>query len=161
MRIFTVASAIIRADKYVISSGYVNNKSCQKPGFDLITNNFSDLVGKYFALLLFDKASKQLVSQFVAQVQASMQENLKLVEWLDGPTRRAAIEKLSDMTNLIGYSTLSKHFPYKLRGDAPLADNIRVIMEHQYNEYIGRVGGSVNRNEWVTTGSSVDAAYIR
>ena len=88
-----------------------------------------------------------------------MQENLELVEWLDGPTRRAAIEKLSDMTNLIGYSTLSKHFPYKLRGDAPLADNIRVIMEHQYNEYIGRVGGSVNRNEWVTTGSSVDAMY--
>ena len=93
-----------------------------------VTDNFPDLVGKYFALKSLNKASKQLASQLVVQVQASMQENLELVEWLDGPTRRAAIEKLSDMTNLIGYSTLSKHFPYKLRGDAPLADNIRVIM---------------------------------
>ncbi|CAI5727659.1 unnamed protein product [Peronospora destructor] len=124
-----------------------------------VTNNFPDLVGKYFALLHFDKTSEQLASQLVAQVQASMQKNLKQVDWLDGPTRQAAVEKLGNMTNLIGYSTLSEHFPFELRGDALLADNMRIIMEHQFNRAIGRIGGPVNRNEWAMTGAEVNAYY--
>ncbi|CAI5722518.1 unnamed protein product [Peronospora farinosa] len=103
-----------------------------------VTSCFPDLVGKYYAHLQFDKASEQLARKLVAQIQASMQKNLKQVDWLDRPTRQAAIEKLDKMTNLIGYSTVSESFP-------------------SFN--IGQIGGPVNRNEWGVTGADVDTYY--
>ncbi|CAI5710330.1 unnamed protein product [Peronospora destructor] len=63
------------------------------------------------------------------------------------------------MTNLIGYSTLSEHFPFELRGDALLADNMRIIMEYQFNRAIRQIGGPVNRNEWAMSSAEVDAYY--
>ncbi|CAH0489901.1 unnamed protein product [Peronospora farinosa] len=61
-----------------------------------------------------------------------MQKNLKQVDWLDGPTRQAAVEKIGTITNLIGYSTLAEHFPYELRGDALHAENIcGIVMKHR------------------------------
>ncbi|CAI5719136.1 hypothetical protein KXD40_006719 [Peronospora effusa] len=124
-----------------------------------VTDSFPDLMGKYFALRQFDKASEQLASQLVAQIQASMQKNFKQVDWLDRPTRQAAVEKLGNMTNLIGYSTLSEHFPYELRGDALLADNMRIIKEHQFIRDSGKIGGPVNRNKWAMTGAEANAYY--
>ncbi|CAI5723269.1 unnamed protein product [Peronospora farinosa] len=130
-----------------------------KACLDLVTASFPALVGKYFGHLQFDKASEQLASQLVAQVKVSMRKNIKQADWLDGPTRQAAIEKVGKMTHLIGYSTLFEHFPYKLHGDALLTDNMRIIMKHQFNQVIGRIGGPVNRNEWTTSSADVNAMY--
>ncbi|CAI5727837.1 unnamed protein product [Peronospora farinosa] len=80
-----------------------------------------------------------------------MQKNLKQVDWLDGPTRQAAVEKIGTITNLIGYSTLAEHFPYELRGDALHAENIcGIVMKHRYNRDIGRISGLLNRNDCTT-----------
>ncbi|ETP54768.1 hypothetical protein F442_00602 [Phytophthora nicotianae P10297] len=124
-----------------------------------VTDNFPDLVGKYFALLRFDEASQQLASQLVTQVQASLQKNLGRVDWLDGATREAALEKLGNMTNLIGHSTNQEHFPYELRGDAPLAENMRVIKLHEFDRVVARIGGPVDRNKWAMTSAAVNAYY--
>ncbi|OWZ01680.1 Endothelin-converting enzyme [Phytophthora megakarya] len=124
-----------------------------------VTDNFPDLVGKYFALLRFDEASEQLASQLVTQVQTSLHKNLGRVDWLDGPTRQAAIEKLGNMTNLIGHSTRPEHFPYELRGDAPLAQNMRIIKKHEFDRVVARIGGPVDRSKWAMTSAAVNAYY--
>ncbi|KAE8894396.1 Endothelin-converting enzyme 1 [Phytophthora fragariae] len=124
-----------------------------------VTDNFPDLVGKYFALMRFDQASEQLASQLVTQVQTSLQKNLGRVDWLDGVTRQAALEKLGNMTNLIGHSTRSEHFPYELRSDAPLADNMRIVKQHAFERAVARIGGPVDRNKWVMTSAAVNAYY--
>ncbi|GMF11101.1 unnamed protein product [Phytophthora lilii] len=124
-----------------------------------VTDNFPDLVGKYFALLRFDQASEQLASQLVMQLQESLQKNLGKVDWLDGPTRQAALEKLDNMTNLIGHSTRSEHFPYELRSDAPLAENMRTIKQHEFKRVVGRIGNPVDRNKWAMTSAAVNAYY--
>ncbi|UIZ24586.1 hypothetical protein KXD40_006726 [Peronospora effusa] len=140
-------------------SGQKKRSPRWKVCLDHVTSCFPDLVGKYFAHLQFDKASEQLARKLVAQIQASMQKNLKQVDWLDRPTRQAAIEKLDKMTNLIGYSTVSESFPYELRGDALLADNMRIIKEYQFIQAIGLIGGPVNRKEWGVTGADLNTYY--
>ncbi|KAG7397638.1 hypothetical protein PHYBOEH_000397 [Phytophthora boehmeriae] len=124
-----------------------------------VTNNFPDLVGKYFALLRFDEASQELADQLVKQVQSSLRENLEHVDWLDEPTRQAAIEKLGNMRNLIGHSTTTKHFPFEIKSDAPLAENLRVVKQHDFERVVGKIGRSVDRNEWAMTSSAVNAYY--
>ncbi|KAK1944193.1 Endothelin-converting enzyme [Phytophthora citrophthora] len=124
-----------------------------------VTDNFPDLVGKYFALVRFDDSSEQLASQLVTQVQASLQKNLGRVDWLDGSTRQAALEKLGNMTNLIGHSTRQEHFPYDLRGDAPLAENMRVVKRHEFDRVVARIGKAVDRNKWAMTSAAVNAYY--
>ncbi|CAH0482457.1 unnamed protein product [Peronospora belbahrii] len=124
-----------------------------------VVKKFPDLVGKYFALQRFDNASAQLASELVRQVQVSLQKNFGKVDWLDEFTRREALEKLAKMTNLIGHSTRFDPFPYELRGDAPLADNMRIIREHEFNRAVARIGHPVDRSEWAMAGSEVNAYY--
>uniref|UniRef100_M4BLC7 Peptidase M13 C-terminal domain-containing protein n=1 Tax=Hyaloperonospora arabidopsidis (strain Emoy2) TaxID=559515 RepID=M4BLC7_HYAAE len=124
-----------------------------------VVDNFPYLAGKYFALLRFDKASERLANQLVTQVQASFEKDLMHVDWLDEPTRQGAIDKLGNMTNLIGYSNRSEHFPYELHGDAPLAQNMRIVKEHQHGRAVARIGEVVDRNKWAMTGAVVNAYY--
>ncbi|KAF4320529.1 hypothetical protein BBO99_00005727 [Phytophthora kernoviae] len=125
-----------------------------------VTNNFPDLVGKYFALLRFDQASQELADQLVKQLQSALRDNLARVDWLDGPTRQAALEKLGNMTNLIGHSTTTKHFPFEVKSDAPLAENLRVVQQHAFERVVKKIGRSVDRNEWAMTSSAVNAYYM-
>uniref|UniRef100_A0AAV1TL18 Endothelin-converting enzyme 1 n=1 Tax=Peronospora matthiolae TaxID=2874970 RepID=A0AAV1TL18_9STRA len=124
-----------------------------------VVGSFPDLAGKYFALLQFDKASKRLADQLVKQLQASLRKNLEHVDWLDEPTRQGAIEKLGNMTNLVGYSNRSGHFHYELHGDAPLAKNMQMIWKHYFDRDVARIGELVDRNEWAMTGADVNAYY--
>ncbi|CAI5721816.1 unnamed protein product [Hyaloperonospora brassicae] len=88
-------------------------------------------------------------------------KSLMHVDWLDEPTRQGALEKLGNMTNRIGCSNLSKHFPYELHGEAPLVENVRIIWEHEFDRAVARIGGPVDRNEWAMTGAAVNAYYQR
>uniref|UniRef100_A0AAV1TPZ6 Endothelin-converting enzyme 1 n=1 Tax=Peronospora matthiolae TaxID=2874970 RepID=A0AAV1TPZ6_9STRA len=124
-----------------------------------VVDYFPDLAGKYFALHRFDKASERLADQLVMHVQASFEKDLEQVDWLDGPTRQVALEKLGNMTNLIGYSNRTEHFPHKLRGDAPLVKNMRMIWKHYFDRDVARIGRRVVRNEWAMTGADENAYY--
>ena len=124
-----------------------------------VIDSFPNLAGKYFALLRFDAASEQLANQLVAQIEASLQKSLMHVDWMDEPTRQGALEKLGNMATLIGYSNSSEHFPFELDGKAPLAENLRMIKEHGFGRNVARVGGRVDRNEWVVSGAEVNTYY--
>uniref|UniRef100_A0AAV1TL33 Endothelin-converting enzyme 1 n=1 Tax=Peronospora matthiolae TaxID=2874970 RepID=A0AAV1TL33_9STRA len=130
-------------------------KVCQKQ----VTDTLPDLVGKYYALLRFDKDSERIANELVMQIRASVEEDLTNVDWLDGPTRQIALEKLGKMTTLIGYSNRSDHFPYKLHGDAPLAENLRIINEHVSDQTVDRIGRPVDRSNWDGSGAALDVYY--
>uniref|UniRef100_M4B1V1 Peptidase M13 C-terminal domain-containing protein n=1 Tax=Hyaloperonospora arabidopsidis (strain Emoy2) TaxID=559515 RepID=M4B1V1_HYAAE len=135
---------------------YPRRKLC----LTLAKNTYPDLTGKYFARYRFDEASEQLANQLVTQLRASLQKDLMQADWMDEPTRHSALGKLGNMTNLIGYSNLSANFPYKLRSDAPLAENMRIIREHEFDRAGARLGGRVNRNEWTMSGAEVNGQYM-
>ncbi|CAH0514658.1 unnamed protein product [Peronospora belbahrii] len=107
------------------------------------------LVSKYFARVRFDNTKAQLASQLVAQLQSSMRKNLEQVDWLDGPTRQAALEKLGNMTTLVGYSHSTEQYPIVLHGDASLAVNMRIIFTYKFNYSMARIGTTVNRTSSV------------
>lgn len=120
---------------------------------------FPGLVGKYFALLRFDKASEQLANQLMTQIQASLQKDLTHLDWMDESTRQTALEKMGNMTRLIGYSKTYEHLPFKLYGNALYAENIRLIMEHDFHQSMAEMDGPVDRNKWIASGAEINAYY--
>uniref|UniRef100_M4BTM7 Uncharacterized protein n=1 Tax=Hyaloperonospora arabidopsidis (strain Emoy2) TaxID=559515 RepID=M4BTM7_HYAAE len=63
------------------------------------------------------------------------------------------------MTTLIGYSNRSDHFPYKLHGDALLAENLRIINEHAFHQAMARIDHPVNPNAWDISGVEFSMFY--
>ncbi|RLN83333.1 hypothetical protein BBJ28_00021621 [Nothophytophthora sp. Chile5] len=124
-----------------------------------VTGSFPDLMGKYFALLRFDEASEELANRLVTQLQTALRQNLARVDWLDGSTRQAALEKLGQMSNLIGHSTRAEHFPFELNRDAPLAENLRIVKQFNFERVVKRIGETVDRSEWLMTSAAVNAYY--
>ncbi|CAH0478038.1 unnamed protein product [Peronospora belbahrii] len=96
-------------------------------------------MSEYFARVRVDNPKAQLASQLVAQLQSSMRKNLEQVDWLDGPTRQAALEKLGNMTTLVGYSHSTEQYPIVLHGDASLAVNMRIIFTYKFNYSMARI----------------------
>ena len=130
-------------------------KVCQKQ----VTDTFPDLVGKYYALLRFDEDSERVANDLVMRIRASFEEDLTHVDWLDGPTRQSALEKLGNLALLVGYSNRSEHFPYHLTRDAPLADNLRIINEHVCDQTMDLIGRPVDRYKWDGSGAALDVYH--
>lgn len=124
-----------------------------------VFESFPDLAGKYFALNRFDKTSERFARELVEQIQASFKEILMHEDWLDEHTRQGALEKLGGMGSLIGVSNESYQFPFELHGDAPLAENVRIITEHEFERSVARIGRRVDRNEWGKSGAEVSGFY--
>lgn len=124
-----------------------------------VTGSFPELVGKYYALLRLDDASEKVARDLVSQIQASLRRTLGRLDWLDEPTRAAALDKLDAMTNLIGHSTHQEHFAFQLQAKASLAENILILNEDKFAKAVAKIGAPVDRTEWSMTSASANAYY--
>ncbi|CAH0478046.1 unnamed protein product [Peronospora belbahrii] len=149
-------SVTLNTLKAVLTYNYVDSYTTflgepfQQTSFSFFGRSLSGIEpDKYFARVRFDNTKAQLASQLVAQLQSSMRKNLEQVDWLDGPTRQAALEKLGNMTTLVGYSHSTEQYPIVLHGDASLAVNMRIIFTYKFNYSMARIGTTVNRTSSV------------
>ncbi|KAL8007638.1 putative peptidase M13, metallopeptidase, catalytic domain superfamily [Plasmopara halstedii] len=126
---------------------------------DHVASSFPELVGKYYTLARFDKESEKAASDLVTQIQVSLKHELGQLDWLDASTRKAALDKLKKMANLIGHSTHSEHFTFQLRSDVSLLENSRIISEYEFAKHVARIGGPVDRTEWAMTSATANAYY--
>eukprot|EP00736_Rhodelphis_marinus_P010888 Rmarinus@m.26864 len=64
-----------------------------------------ELLGHYFVRRAFPESSRKIASELVSRIERAFQSNIESgdVDWLDSYTSTAALEKLSAVTNKIGY----------------------------------------------------------
>lgn len=119
---------------------------------------FPNLIGKYYFLKQFDIRSEVTANELVKQIEAAMQKRLTKLQWLDPATRDAASKKLGLVTNLIGHSSKQERFPFVLTANE-LSTNIQILSQHQFEKAVGKLGTTVDREEWYMTAADVNAYY--
>jgi putative endopeptidase len=73
----------------------------------VLQDNLGELLGRYFVAQKFSPLSKQIAQQLIKEVELAFASNLPQVDWMDNQTRIASAQKLSMMSNLVGYPCMS------------------------------------------------------
>lgn len=102
---------------------------------------------------------KATVEQMIAAIEATMQENLTVLGWMDEPTRKLALSKLVAVHNKIGYPDRFRSYEkVEIRRDGYLANAARA---HAFEvaRHLAKIGKPVDRNEWDISPPEVNAYY--
>ncbi len=125
----------------------------------LVDGELGHDLGRAYVAKEFGAEGKARTQRLVNALQAALKEDLKGLDWMSARTRRRAIEKLSAITDKIGYP--DKWRDYKgvkiERGD--LIASIRSADAYETRRELDKIGKPVDRQEWGMTPPTVNAYY--
>lgn len=119
-------------------------------GFDL---------GKLYIERYFPPASKARAEAMIANLMKAYREDLATLDWLGPETRHEAIVKFEAIAPRIAYPSTWRDYsglkidPHDLVGDVMRARRF------DYEFWLAKLGGKVDRAEWRTTPQTVNAFY--
>jgi putative endopeptidase len=125
------------------------------PGSCFGTLNWA--VGEIYAEHEFTPETKAKVQQLVANVTAAFRARLQRVEWMGPQTKTEALRKLDTYTVKVGYPDHGRDYSaVEVRRD-DLVGDVRRAAEADWDFYVGRSAGAVDRSAWILTPQTVDA----
>lgn len=118
-----------------------------------------EVVGQMYVEKYFPAAAKERMVTLVKNLQTSLGERIKGLEWMSEPTKEKALEKLATFHVKIGYPDKWKDYSaLEIKDDSYWA-NIERANEWDYNEMITKAGKPVDKDEWLMTPQTVNAYY--
>ena len=118
-----------------------------------------EVVGQMYVEKYFPAAAKERMVTLVKNLQTSLGERIKGLEWMSEPTKEKALEKLATFHVKIGYPDKWKDYSaLEIKDDSYWA-NIERANEWDYNEMIAKAGKPVDKDEWLMTPQTVNAYY--
>jgi endothelin-converting enzyme/putative endopeptidase len=118
-----------------------------------------EALGQEFVARTFSADTKQKVLVMTQQIEQVMQEEIQNLDWMSPATKQAAIAKLHQVRNKIGY-------PDKLRDYSSLTidphdyfGNVLRARVFEEKRDWAKVGKPVDKNEWFMSPPTVNAGY--
>jgi putative endopeptidase len=97
--------------------------------------------------------------ELIGQVEASMKTNLEALSWMDEPTRKKALEKLSLINNKVAYPDVwRKYDGLEIKRDAYFENTLRADAFETKRD-LSKIGKPVDKKEWQMTPPTVNAYY--
>jgi putative endopeptidase len=114
-------------------------------------------VGQIYVDHEFKPETKAKVEQLVTNLTAAFRVRLQRVEWMSPDTRNEALKKLDTYTVKIGYPDHARDYStVEIRRDDLIGD-VRRAAAADWNFYVHRSDGPVDRTDWSLTPQTVDA----
>ena len=118
-----------------------------------------EILGRAFVERRFSGDSRPVALEMIRGIENSLKDAFPRLAWMDDATRARAGEKLSEVSNKIGYPDRWRDYsalqvsPGDYFGDARAAAAFEFRYQHD------KVGGPVDRGEWRMTPPTVNAYY--
>lgn len=126
-----------------------------------INGNLGELVGQAFVARRFAGASKATAAAMIDQIEQAFAAGLPTLAWMDPNTRARALEKLGTLDDKIGYPARWRDYgPLKVEEGEHLR-NVAAVYRFEFIRYFDRIGGPVDRGEWLMPPAMVNAYYDR
>jgi predicted metalloendopeptidase len=126
---------------------------------DTVDRGVGEALGQLYVADSFPPESKARMLKLVDNLRAALRDRLQTIEWMDEPTRAAALKKLDAFGVKIGYP--DKWIDYsKLVVDRG-AYVLNVLRANEFNNRreLVKIGRPVDRSEWGMTPPTVNAYY--
>ncbi len=124
-----------------------------------VDDNAGEALGRLYVAEAFPPEAKARALSMVGSIRQVLRDRLESLEWMDGPTRAAAVKKLDAMTVKIGYP--DKWIDYgKLAIDrGPYVLNVLRANVFNGERDLAKIGRPVDRTEWGMSPPTVNAYY--
>ncbi|XP_048361929.1 endothelin-converting enzyme 2 isoform X2 [Sphaerodactylus townsendi] len=158
------------AQEKLLETLYGTKKSCTPRWQTCISNTDDTLgfaLGALFVKATFDRHSKEIAEDMIAEIRTAFEESLGLLDWMDAKTRQAAKEKADSIYDMIGFPEFildDKELDDVYDGYEVSEDSFFQNMLNFYN-FSGRFMADQlrkppNRDQWSMTPQTVNAYYL-
>ncbi|MGC9945510.1 MAG: M13 family metallopeptidase [Bryobacteraceae bacterium] len=116
-----------------------------------------EALGQAYVNIAFPPESKQRANELVHQIRQALAEEIKQLDWMSGPTKKAALIKQDSTLQKIGYP--DKWIDYsaaKIVPDNYLA-NLNAANAFELHRQIHMIGKPIDRLQWEMTPATIDA----
>ncbi len=120
--------------------------------------DLGELLGQSYVKAKFGGDSKARATELTKEILGAMRSELDQLPWMDGPTRKAAVEKLDKMEYLVGYPDKWRDYTFAI-DRATYAANVFAARHWELHRELAKIGKPVDRHDWEMTPPTVNAYY--
>jgi putative endopeptidase len=130
-----------------------------KRGVSVVEAAIGEAVGRLYVERHFPASSKERMVELVANLVEAYRQSISTLDWMSPATRERALEKLGKFTPKIGYPDRWKDYSALDIKPDDLLGNVLRAAEWELDRDLDRIGGPVDRDEWLMTPQTVNAYY--
>ncbi len=119
--------------------------------------NLGWAVGQLYSAQYFPPESKTKIEELVANLKAAYNARIEKLDWMGPETKKQALKKLDTYTIKVGYPDRPRDYSNVVVRDDDLIGNVSRTAAADWNFYVSRLNGSVDRLDWGMTPQTNDA----
>lgn len=131
-----------------------------KRGVAITEAALGEAVGKLYVERHFPPEAKQAISDLVANLLAAYRESITTLEWMSPQTRQRALEKLAQFTPKVGYPDHWRNYDALDIPAGQLYEAMRNAAQFETDRQLAKLGGPIDRGEWLMYPQTVNAYYM-
>jgi putative endopeptidase len=140
-------------------SGIEEMKPRWKRGVDTVENAAGELAGKVYVERHFSPEAKRRIDELVSNLKVAYSQGIDDLQWMSPATKQKAHAKLAMFTTKIGYPDKWRDWSrLETRPDDLIGNELRAASV-VFNRNIDKLGGPVDKTEWLMTPQTVNAYY--
>lgn len=152
-----------RKANFEFYKNYLKGQKEMKPRWktcvDTVDNGMGEALGREYVDEKFKGNSKKRVEEMIGRIGVAMGNNLKNSTWMSAETKEKALEKLSKITNKIGYPDHWRDYSSLVVSPAEAFQNEVRSHTFESNRILAQVGQPTDKSEWFMTPPTVNAYY--
>ena len=124
-----------------------------------IDGDAGDLLGQIYVTTYFPPEAKAKLLLMVANLKATLREDIPTLTWMDAPTKAKAIEKLDALGVKVGYTDKWKDYTGLVIDRGPYVQNVMRAQAYEVRRQLLKIGKPVDPTEWLMTAPTFNAYY--
>ena len=126
----------------------------------VVNNNVGEALGQLYVDAKFPPEAKENAEEMIANVIASYQVRIQLLDWMSDETKTKAIEKLDKFTVKIGYPDIWEDYStMEIKKGNTYFENISAINKWALAKNLSEMGEPVDKTEWGMSPQTVNAYF--
>ncbi|HYR21442.1 MAG TPA: M13 family metallopeptidase [Chthoniobacterales bacterium] len=118
-----------------------------------------EALGKLYVAEYFPPEAKARALELINNLKEALADRIKTLEWMDEPTKKAALDKLAAFQVKIGYPEKWRDYSTLQIDRGPFVLNELRAENFEAKRELNKIGKPVDRTEWGMTPPTVNAYY--
>ncbi len=141
-------------------SGTEEQRAMWRRAVNSVNGMLGEVVGKVYVKRHFPPEAKERMLTLVGNLVNAYEKSIKELDWMSDETKVEALDKLSKFTPKIGYPDEWRDYSALDIEADDYYGNVERASLAEYQRYMDRQGGPVDRTEWGMTPQTVNAYYM-
>src|ERR1700722_347386 len=125
----------------------------------LVDDQLGEALGQEFVARAFSPALKEKASLMTRQIEHSMEEDIKTLDWMSPATKQQALAKLHTIVNKVGYPDRWRDYSTVEIKPGDFFSNVQRAATFESKRDLNKIGKPLDRGEWHMTPPTVNAYY--